>query len=47
LIQTIRNVGYRFNVEILTPSPVGQSPSRVASERVTTQRSTVAGTFRN
>jgi two-component system, OmpR family, response regulator len=41
LIQTIRNVGYRFNMESLKPT-VPQSPAKLTKERISHQRSTVS-----
>ncbi|EFA71072.1 DNA-binding response regulator [Cylindrospermopsis raciborskii S07] len=44
LIQTIRNVGYRFNMEILkaTVSPVLPAQTRLTRERFTDNRATLA-----
>lgn len=41
LIQTIRNVGYRFNMEIINANPP-QSQAKLAKERFTNQRSTLS-----
>ena len=41
LIQTIRNVGYRFNMEILN-SPVGQSQPKLTKETFINRRTTVS-----
>ncbi|MGI8504200.1 MAG: response regulator transcription factor [Hassallia sp.] len=41
LIQTIRNVGYRFNMEIINANPP-QSQVKLAKERFTNQRSTLS-----
>jgi two-component system, OmpR family, response regulator len=41
LIQTIRNVGYRFNMEILN-SNLSQSQTKLAKERFSNQRSTLS-----
>jgi two-component system, OmpR family, response regulator len=41
LIQTIRNVGYRFNTEILNTSTV-KSPAKLINERLENQHSTVS-----
>jgi len=41
LIQTIRNVGYRFNMEILSASPP-QSQTKLVKERFSNQRPIVS-----
>ena len=41
LIQTIRNVGYRFNMESLNTN-LPQSQTKIAKERFTNQRSTIS-----
>jgi two-component system OmpR family response regulator len=41
LIQTIRNVGYRFNTEILNAT-IGTSSSKLIKERLGTQHSTLS-----
>ncbi len=43
LIQTIRNVGYRFNMEILNVN-IPPSPTKLAKERFSNQRSTLTRT---
>lgn len=42
LIQTIRNVGYRFNMEVLNANNP-QSTTKIPKERFHNQRSTVSG----
>ncbi len=47
LIQTIRNVGYRFNMEILNTNISQSQTTKLARERFSNQRSTLSSQFKS